>query len=171
MKEGTMLKNVLFFFALLSIVLFAALAAFEASAYDGPPVPPGLTGDGEDGIIVEGTLSGTIPLVTVSTNTTLTTSQISGHMIVLTGDGTTATLPAVSADTVGASAYFYVGDATAKHIDVNGSDLAVLGDTALDDGDKVSIAASSRGDTITFICIDTTGWVVPNPPTSATDGG
>lgn len=145
-------------------LLFAGGAHFDSKWIDdGTNLYPKASGRG---------VSMGLASTSVSSNTTITVTQVTGGLIVLTGDGTTVTMPAVSSATVGKFQSFYVGDATAKHIDSNASDKFTLNGTALDDGDKLSIGASNAGAIITLYCIDTNGWVAPKGTDGAwVDGG
>jgi len=164
---------------LLILTLLAGCEGVDLSEQAGPPVAPspmvmssdcsGVTNKpctDSDGAITYG-----ISTISISGNTTLTAGQCRGQHIILTGDGTTVTMPAVSGLVGNPECTFMVGDATAKHIDVNASDRVLLRSTALDDGDKVSIGASNTGKMIKFWNNDSDGWATGNAPGEFTDGG
>jgi len=107
---------------------------------------------------------------TASTSDTLTEAEINGGIIVMTGDGTTLTLPAITTSMIGKYVSFYVDDATAKHVDTNAADYIVWLGTDLDTGDKLSIAAANEGKMVTLICLDADRWLAKGD-LEWTDGG
>lgn len=155
------------------VILLIALFFMAAIASAGPPASPPV-GPNTDLTVKSVSAGLSIHTAIASTPASpLTAADIDGGIIPLSGDGTTVILPAVS--TLSATGKFvtiYVTDATAKHIDTNANDKITLRGTALDDGDKLSIAVSSSGTMITLYYLDATGWVAPvGTSYNATDGG
>jgi len=99
-----------------------------------------------------------IPVLDVSSNTTLTASQMKGYRISLTGDGTVLTLADTDEMNAGDCIYVRCADATAKGIDVTSDDADnfELNGVDMTASYQISLAAGNQGKAIQ-ICFDVAG--------------
>ena len=120
-------------------------------------------------------LSGPALEVVAASTDTLTAAQVSGTFITNYGQGAanTQTLPAAAA---GLNFIFSaITTGNALHIKAGASDLIYLDETALHDGDKVSLATPAAADFITFFTFrsgaSTWDWIATSGQGTWTDGG
>jgi len=129
-----------------------------------------------DLIVEEGTASFALPEVDGSSDATLTALQCNGSVVTNLGQSgvVTLTLPAAAA---GLNLIVTIGTAIASalHVKAGASDKLYLDGTALDDGDKATLATPAIGDTLTLFAFKTAGpaydWVAVSGNTTWTDGG
>ena len=115
--------------------------------------------------------TGKYKVINLSASRFLTNNEVGNSVVVMTGSNTMATLPKAVTSLIGKTITFYIHDSTAKHIDCNDADKIFLRGSQLPLGNKVSIGINFSGKLITFMCIDTTGWITFNAPAEFTDGG
>lgn len=132
---------------------------------------------GDNGRWVLQTINGKVDEIVQAATDTLTAAECSGTIINNYGQAAanTQTLPAASEGLSGTVVIATAG-AGAFHLKAGASDKIYLDGTALDDGDKASIATPAVGNSMSFFAFQTAAaawdWlVISGPGTTVTDGG
>jgi len=131
---------------------------------------------GNIGLTAPGLIRGKIDTMTQAGTDTLTAAEVSGTIISNRGqsEANTQTLPAAAEGYNGLVTIATAGQG-AFHFKAGGGDKIYLDGTALDDGDKVSLATPALGDYFTFFIFEsgsgTWDWIVQTGQGELTDGG